>query len=106
MTPRDPSRESALQAAVVEGLTWLGCMVEHVQPGKRGGPTKGAPDLWVLLPGGGVVLIELKRADGTGRVSPEQKAWHARAAECGHPVHVVNDKDEALAIVRAAMEAR
>lgn len=44
----------------------------------------GAPDRLVFLPGGRIVLVELKRLGG--RLSPLQVLWHERSARLGVPV--------------------
>lgn len=48
---------------------------------------KGTPDRLVLLPGGRLYLVELKRE--RGKVAPLQRIWHERAAQLGTLVHVV-----------------
>lgn len=48
---------------------------------------KGTPDRMVLLPGGIIELVELKKDDGV--VSPMQKLWHHRAALLGTVVTVI-----------------
>jgi hypothetical protein len=53
----------------------------------------GNPDRIVLMPGGGVFLVELK-APG-GRLSPIQRLWHARAEKLGTVVQVVEGALEA-----------
>lgn len=42
---------------------------------------KGMPDRMVILPRLGIELVELKTE--TGRTSPAQDLWHARAASMG-----------------------
>lgn len=66
---------------------------------KRGGkaiklaPTiAGLPDRMVLMPGGRVVFVELKRPDG--EVSAIQKARHAEFMLLGHPVFVLWSVEE------------
>ena len=49
--------------------------------------TNGVPDRVVLAPGGLVELVELKT--DTGRLSRGQEVWHAKAAQRGVPVYVV-----------------
>ena len=51
----------------------------------------GVPDRILLLPGGRVYLVELKRPGGKPR--PIQQAMHARLERLGFPVHVVDDAD-------------
>ena len=52
----------------------------------------GVPDRILLLPGGRMFLVELKRPGGRPR--PIQEAMHARLERLGFPVHVVDDADE------------
>lgn len=54
--------------------------------------TKGIPDRLVLFPGGRVDLVELKT--DTGRTSPAQRVWHARAEALGTTVPVLHGKAE------------
>lgn len=51
----------------------------------------GVPDRILLLPGGRMFLVELKRPGGRPR--PIQRAMHARLERLGFPVHVVDDAD-------------
>lgn len=57
----------------------------------------GVPDRILLLPGGRMFLVELKRPGGRPR--PIQKAMHARLERLGFPVHVVDDADRFFADV-------
>lgn len=52
---------------------------------------KGMPDRLVLMPGGGLYLIELKTE--IGKRSPSQILWHERAAKLGTTVYVLAGKD-------------
>lgn len=52
---------------------------------KDEGAMAGIPDLFVVLPGGRMVWIELKTRKG-GRVSEAQKEVHARLETLGHVV--------------------
>lgn len=60
----------------------------------------GLPDRLVIWPGGRVDLVELKTA--TGRLSPIQRAWHAKAAERGVTVLVLRGPDQVREYVRHA----
>lgn len=51
----------------------------------------GMPDRIVMLPGGRLYLVELKRPGSRAR--PLQQARHARLAALGFPVYVVDDAD-------------
>lgn len=53
----------------------------------------GIPDRLVILPGGVLAFIELKRPKN-GRVAKAQSTWHAWLAERGHWVEVLKDKGE------------
>lgn len=52
----------------------------------------GIPDRMVLGPGGRLWLVELKTE--TGKLSPIQELWHARAAELGHDVAVLYGREQ------------
>ena len=39
---------------------------------------KGIPDYSILHPDGRFLLVEFKRPDGKGRMSPQQMTWKAR----------------------------
>ena len=54
--------------------------------------TAGVPDRLVLLPGGKIRFVELKSA--TGRLRPDQAAWHRKAAKRGVPVAVLSSTTE------------
>ncbi len=64
----------------------------------------GTPDIEVMLPGGRVVWLELKTAEGNP--SDVQTEWHAMARSMGHTVHVVRSVEEAVGAVVDALEAR
>jgi hypothetical protein len=76
--------ESLEASRLVDWLRMKGLKFSHVPnessskkqgvKNKRAGTSKGVPDYLVLLPGSGVLWLELKRVKG-GRVSPEQKEW-------------------------------
>lgn len=53
--------------------------------------TVGVPDRIVVMPGGRIYLVELKRPGGKPR--PSQVAFHAKLARRGVRVHVVDDAD-------------
>jgi len=100
--------EAQLQKAIVDTLRWRGCLVFAVpNGGKRAkieaarmvgqGTLAGAPDLVVILPGGGTLWLEVKTAKG--RVEPHQAELHDRMRRLGHDVRVVRSIDDALASV-------
>ena len=51
----------------------------------------GVPDRLVILPGGGIFLIELKAWNG--KVSEIQKQWHAMVASLGVAVGILVGED-------------
>lgn len=99
--------ETALSRTIRKGLTQLGYWVIRVQSGIiEAKPYKGkkrfihcaepgTPDLY--LPG---INIWLEVKTPKGRLSPEQKRWHARAQAEGARVAVVRSLDESLDVVR------
>lgn len=69
----------------VLALRW-GC-----RPVKLGGFVVGLPDRAILLPGGGVWLVEFKSLGGS--VSARQKHLFLELAKIGHPVSIVRTAD-------------
>lgn len=53
----------------------------------------GAPDRLIMLPGGKMFLVELKRPIG-GRLSPLQEVWHKKARMVGITVVVLSSVEE------------
>lgn len=53
---------------------------------------KGAPDRLVLLPGGRVILLELKAVGGA--LAPAQRYWHDRASDLGTHVPVLVGREQ------------
>lgn len=101
-TPTLPSRpgptrrelEASLEAYFYNQVRLRGGMVEKLISTRR-----GIPDRLVLLPGGHVFLVELKAWGG--RTSAIQEAWHARAAELGTRVVVLEGRDAIDAWLRS-----
>lgn len=63
-------------------------------------PTEvGIPDRVVLIPGGAVWFVELKRARG-GVVSPKQRVVHSKISHGGHNVVVLAGVDEVKMWIR------
>lgn len=60
---------------------------------------RGFPDRIVLLPGGVLVWVELKRLQG-GKLSPAQKVQHMTLRRLGQRVEVVWTKEQADALVK------
>jgi hypothetical protein len=98
--------ESALQSAVIAALRRIGCHVLVNRAGHRGkvpvraSHGKGAPDLEVWCGAGVVAYLETK-APKTGRLSPAQREWHAKAYEYGLEVYVVTSVAQAVRIAHA-----
>lgn len=101
-TPTLPSRpgptrrelEASLEAYFYNQVRLRGGMIEKLISTRR-----GIPDRLVLLPGGHVFLVELKAWGG--RTSALQEAWHARAAELGTRVVVLEGRDAIDAWLRS-----
>ena len=53
----------------------------------------GVPDRIVLLPGGHIIFVELKRPTG-GRVAARQKYWKKKLTELGFIVLLVKNQGE------------
>ena len=81
--------EKDLEAKLVKGVKARGglCM-KWVCPGNR-----GVPDRIVLLPGGQIAFVEMKRPTGS-RVDPLQKYWKRILTEMGFRVYTIFTEDE------------
>lgn len=55
----------------------------------------GMPDRLILLPGGRMFFVELKRPKG-GRVAAHQTVVHGKLAKLGFPVAILSSIDEVL----------
>lgn len=109
------TRESDIQALVMVALSQeFGAIVTHVQAGewelKKGGYIKGAAsgtaDLLAGVPHRGslmYVAIEVKTPDG--RQSPAQKKFQAAVTKRGGVYLLVRSPQDAVAQVRAALDA-
>ena len=88
--------EAAEQRALVAKLRKCGLFVYHIPNHKeqKDGALAGIPDLQIVVDGGLVVWVELKRRKG-GSVSPEQKKIHASLKELGHTVILAKGAKEA-----------
>ena len=80
--------EKQWQRLVTDTADLFGWMWEHF-PQMIGNP-KGFPDL-ILIKDGRVIFAELKTQNG--KISDDQKDWHARAADNGVRVHVWRPED-------------
>lgn len=65
---------------------------------------RGWPDRLILLPGGRVCWVELKRQQG-GRLSPSQLVAHRELEALGQMVTVVWSKEQAQRLVELLTEA-
>lgn len=79
----DEGLESKLQAKCLEYCKDHGFPVFHDRSRKKN--TAGWPDMFIFVENG-VVLVELKSADG--RLRKEQKGLRQVLSWLGHPVHV------------------
>lgn len=93
-TQRKVEKADELQAvAWAEARGWLVRKLKY--EGRAGAPDR------IFFGHGHIVLIEMKRRGG--RVSPVQKAEHARIAEHGCQVHVCWSAEEAIAVLQKHM---
>lgn len=92
--------ERVLEARLFKKVRTLGGLCVKLGP-----IVKGAPDRLVLLPGGRVFLVELKRSPKEG-LSPAQGLWHARAAQRGTYVHVLHGAAEIDEWIRQRADER
>lgn len=84
-----PPKEAAEQLAIITWLRNRNYFVYEI-PNHKGmrshmGATEGMPDLQIVLEGGKVIWLEMKRTKG-GRLSPAQKKIHAHLEALGHTV--------------------
>ena len=101
--------EDEVTAAVVEHWQKLGVPGSLVAsiPNRRAfgqaGLTKGLPDLVVLSPrlGATAGFIELKRSQGKGRMSSDQKTIRDLLIERGAPYALTRGRDEPIKILEA-----
>lgn len=85
MTQREKDIEQKLRKAVEAAG---GKCVKWTCPGWT-----GVPDRLVLLPGGRIVFVELKRPKG-GKLSEMQKWWQRELDRLGFETHIIwNDTD-------------
>lgn len=89
--------EAELEEFFVKRVRLLGWMTIKVAP-----VTAGAPDRMLLLPGGGIRLIELKTE--VGRLSKVQEEWHRKARELGTTVVVIFGPDHLLKYLSRLVE--
>lgn len=84
MTERRESSVERRLTALVERMG--GLSFKWVSPGRR-----GVPDRIIVMPGGRVYLVEVKRPGGRPRA--DQLAVHRRIEKRGVSVYVVDDAD-------------
>ena len=105
-----PSEEQE-QVAVVNWLRTNGVLCFHIPNGmktnpitaarfKRMGVMAGIPDLCIVLDGGRVMWIEMKKV-GKGKLSDVQKSVIGDFAKLDHQVYVCYGAKEAMAVCRA-----
>ena len=87
-------RESTVEAALVKGCRLRGLCCLKITPTQP-----GVPDRLILTRGGGHLLVEVK-APGR-RPREAQRHWHARLADMGHTVCVVDHPSQARDLVAA-----
>ncbi len=104
--------EAAIQIAIKQRLTYLGCFVAHVPNAgkrtsgggyrlKREGMVTGFPDL-LIYRNGHHALLEVKRPGySPSDVSDAQREIHATLARQGFPVAIVTGQDEAIRALEA-----
>lgn len=103
MTLRPPTSETSISRAIQQCLKANGVLFERVQSGMLQATYKGrtrwihcasegCPDLWTELG-----WLEIKTP--TGRLSPEQKAWHERARKRRVRVHVVRSVRDVMKLI-------
>lgn len=80
MTPLEKDIEKHLTRSVGKAG---GLCLKWVCPGWA-----GIPDRIVLMPGGRIYLVELKRPDG-GRISALQSEWHQRLRDLGFHTYFI-----------------
>lgn len=86
--------ESEVEAKLRKGVKKLGGMApKWVSPG-----TRGVPDRLVFLPGGMVILVELKSDRGTLR--PNQVTMRQKLKKLGVTVQVLKGMDEVDAFLQ------
>ena len=85
---RARTRERSIELYLVHAVTDRQGLAIKLDPVNQ----RGAPDRLVLLPGGRVVFVEVKRP--RGRVSKHQRAWQRKLKRLGFETAIVQNKDE------------
>jgi hypothetical protein len=92
-----PPLEKTIENKFVKWATQQGCMCLKLNVVGR----RSWPDRLVLVPTGGMLLIEFKRPGG--KLSPGQEMLHEELDKIGHTVHVCYSAEAAADLVREAM---
>lgn len=91
------SKEAELHRQILDECKRRGWIAFHGSMAHRTFRTPGEPDLLLLLPKGRFLMVELKTK--TGKLSPDQQAIHAWAAQLDHTVHILRSMEEFLKLV-------
>lgn len=93
--PATVPREAAVERELMRRVKALGGLCEKVRVAGR----RGFFDRLVVLPGGRVIFVELKRPR-YGRLSPHQKQYRDRFAALGLAVAVVRRSEDIDALLK------
>ena len=89
--------ESKLEDQICSAVHNLGGIAIKVEsPSKR-----GRADRLIILPGGVVFFVEVKRPDGKGQLSSHQLQFARDVRDLGVPVYVISQFEEFAAIIAA-----
>lgn len=91
-------RESEIESYLRREVRRAGGRCDKLAP-----TVAGIPDRLVLLPGGGIYLVEMKQQSGALR--PAQRAWHAHAERLGTPVYVLWSKQDVDSFLSGVLDA-
>lgn len=101
---RDLRAEKALQNEFEQWLRLNGYMYRREPTHKATTAPVGCTDFLIVLPGARVCWIEYKTE--TGRLRPEQEAYHEQLRALGHNVYVCRSLPEAIQCLRDAKSSR
>lgn len=88
--------ESDLHSQIIGDCKRRGWLWVHARMDKASHLTIGAPDFLIFADGGRLLMVECKTR--TGKLRPEQQAFHAMAAKLGHKAHVIRSMEEFLTL--------
>ena len=91
-------RESEIHKQISQECHRRGLLAFHGAMHKKSARTPGEPDYTVLLPGGKVLLVEVKTT--TGNLSEAQERVAGHAWQLGHKVHLVRKFEEFRDLVK------